>query len=194
MISWIKIFQMQMIDEKILNKRKEFDSAFSERSEKDRLKELSAILKKIKKEFKELNFDKTPSVETEKIKYADNQKEIVERAEKLSQISLYHHTLNVEKVIDQEMEIKNINDYIILKLLALLHDAGKSKLLRQKYNLPDNISHEEASFLYATKILEHTSFNYVPIYLKKDTYHLKFLQNADKIAREKELKTLLDRR
>ncbi|WP_456470006.1 hypothetical protein [Caminibacter sp.] len=197
MISWIKIFQMHLIDEVILKKRKRFQESFSSDLDegKEFLKELNDLIDRIKKEYLELKFDKTPSVEVDRIRYENNQK-IVQRAKLLSKINLYQHIINVERFIEEDLNLKNINDYVIIRLLAVLHDAGKSKLLRNKYKIPHDIPHEKASYIYAAKILKDTSFEYVPEYLIKDTYYLTFLHNADKIAREKELlqlKTLEDK-
>ena len=190
MIAWIKIFQMNLIDKEILKKRKKF----LELEQNDILlfEEGIKVIKKIKKEFLSLNFNKTPSVENDRIKYLDNKE--AKRAKHLSKISLFQHLENVEKVIDENLDIKNPNDYINLKILALLHDAGKSKELRKKYNIKDNVSHEKASYLYANKILKDTYFEHLSKDLdeknKDNSYYFNFLARADKIAREKELKKL----
>ena len=186
MIKWIKIFQIQKIDEKILEKRKRFKEF---NSQKDLYEEFIELFKEIKKEFLELKFDKTPSVEVDKIP-KNGDKKIIERAKLLSNVSLLEHTENVLKVVEEKVNFENINNYLTVKLMALLHDAGKSKLLRSKYNINDNISHEKASYLYAKKKLKGTSFEYIANLLLKDTYHLNFLSEVDKIARERELKRL----
>jgi hypothetical protein len=190
MIKWIKIFQMQKIDEAIASKRKKIQKYLFEDEKLDKFRELLNLIKKIKQEYLSLNFDKIPSVEVDKIKYEENNKDIVERAKELAKIDLYQHIIGVEEVIDRDLKTNNINEYCNVKLLAILHDAGKSKTLRAKYNISDNITHEEASYIYAKQILKGSSYEFVADFLFKDTRHLKFLQNADKIAREKELKKL----
>jgi hypothetical protein len=174
MIKWIKIFQMQKIDEEIAKKRKKMQECLFEKEKIDRMQELLDLIRKIKREYLELNFDKTPSVEVDRIKHKENTKDIVDRAVQLANISLYQHIENVEKAVDWDMEINNINEYLNVKLLAVLHDAGKSKALRAKYGIPDNISHEEASYIYAKKVLKGSNYEYVADYLFKDTRFLKY--------------------
>ena len=187
MLKWLKIYQLNLIDLEIKNKRKIFSQLNN--NENYLIDELDKLINNILDDFKKFEFDKMPSVEIDKIKFNDN-KEIVKRAKKLSNISLLNHINNLLNIVENELNIKNINDYIIIKLLALLHDAGKSKLLRIKYGISDKITHEEASYLYAKEVLKGTSFEYVPEYLLKDSYYLDFLRSIDKIAREKELKFL----
>ena len=188
MIKWIKIFQLQLIDRKIMEKRKKLKQ-FDFNSEKQKYENFIKIIEQIQKEFLELSFDKTPSVETDKIPVTGN-KEIIERSKKLSNVNLYEHIKNVTKLVDEKISMENIHDYMVLKLLALLHDAGKSKLLRKKYQIPDKLSHEEASYLYAEKVLKNTDFEHVLNFFKKDTRYLNFLKEIDRIARERELEIL----
>lgn len=156
---WKKIKQIQIIDDFIKKHNKEIEQIEIDGNSYD--EEWQNIVNKIYLDYENFSFANIPSVELSKYKEItlfDNDFE--KRIKFLSKISLMEHIDNLIDLINKEKKIKD-NEYKTLYLLALLHDAGKSKKLREYYNISDKITHEKASALYAKKILENTKWEFV---------------------------------
>jgi len=199
---WIEISQYLKLDEIIRNKQ---EMSIIE-SNANLITEYEKIEKIILNDFKECNFDKLPSVEEEKITkklyfFIPSQEKIKERIEKYKEISLLEHIYNVLDEVEKYEFRREIDKYS-MKLFALLHDIGKSKCIRDKYNIPHTISHEKASAMYASKILKNTQFEFLSDLLlsamenngrvnERSCQYIDLLVYFDKKSREKELKRKL---
>ena len=181
---WLNIYQIQQVEKMIEEKNEKIINIDSEDFDttndfNNRSIELEKIINEIIDEFQKLHFDKIPSVEVDKITTKIEETIEAYKIEKYSNISLLEHTQNVINFIKSSKENFNPNEYEYLILFALLHDAGKSKRLRLKYNINEEYKHELVSAIYAKQKLKNTSFEHIGealyIYTKqqKENYILK---------------------